>query len=325
MSKFSIIVPVYNVAPYLRECLDSVLSQTFSNWECLCVNDGSTDESGVILDEYVKKDSRFRVFHKKNGGVASARNLALEKVLGEWVGFLDGDDLYHWDLMKVCNLVCGDFPAVDMIRFKNIIFTNRQAFVWREAVWNLRLIDYHDLLTSFILDGDFWARVYRYSKIKNIRFPNLILGEDWVWKTNVVNSLQSLLDIDVALYAYRQRIGSAMNSSLTLEKLRSMLIWSYEVLEILISSDKSVEKGMKRGRVLALTEGYSYLFFRASSTLKRDIFPFWIEVLKKVLKRKEGTWWVRFSLRLVVLTKSKVLVFVLFYIPYWLKLKGIHR
>lgn len=90
---FSIIVPVYNVAPYLRECLDSVLAQTYPNWECLCVNDGSTDESGAILDEYAQKDSRFRVFHKKNGGVSAARNLALDNARGVWVLFLDSDDL----------------------------------------------------------------------------------------------------------------------------------------------------------------------------------------------------------------------------------------
>ena len=75
---FSIIIPVYNVAPYLRECLDSVLAQTYPNWECLCVNDGSTDGSSAILDEYAEKDSRFRVFHKTNGGVSAARNISLQ-------------------------------------------------------------------------------------------------------------------------------------------------------------------------------------------------------------------------------------------------------
>lgn len=90
----SIVVPVYNVAPYLRECLDSVLAQTFTDWECLCVNDGSTDGSGAILDEYAQKDSRFRVFHQANAGVSAARNLGLDNAKGEWVLFLDSDDLF---------------------------------------------------------------------------------------------------------------------------------------------------------------------------------------------------------------------------------------
>ena len=96
--RFSIIIPVYNVAPYLRECLDSVLTQTFGNWEALCVDDGSTDESGAILDEYTAKDERFKVFHQANAGVSAARNAALDRATGEWICFLDADDKVekHW-------------------------------------------------------------------------------------------------------------------------------------------------------------------------------------------------------------------------------------
>jgi glycosyltransferase involved in cell wall biosynthesis len=90
--KFSIIIPVFNVAPYLRECLDSVLAQTFTDWEAICVDDGSTDESGAILDEYAEKDSRFKVIHQQNAGVSAARNAALGVVRGEWVWFVDSDD-----------------------------------------------------------------------------------------------------------------------------------------------------------------------------------------------------------------------------------------
>ena len=92
MPYFSIIIPVYNVAQYLRECLDSVLAQTFTDWEAICVDDGSTDESGAILDEYAAKDKRFRVIHQANAGVSAARNAALDEVKGEWICFLDSDD-----------------------------------------------------------------------------------------------------------------------------------------------------------------------------------------------------------------------------------------
>ena len=76
--KLSVIIPVYNVARYLRECLDSVQAQTFTDWEAICVNDGSTDECGKILDEYAAKDTRFKVIHKENGGVSTARNAGLD-------------------------------------------------------------------------------------------------------------------------------------------------------------------------------------------------------------------------------------------------------
>lgn len=92
MPKISVIVPVYNAEKYLSKCIDSVLAQTFSDWELLLIDDGSPDRSGEICDEYAAKDSRIRVFHKQNGGVSSARNLGLDKAKGEYVTFVDSDD-----------------------------------------------------------------------------------------------------------------------------------------------------------------------------------------------------------------------------------------
>lgn len=90
--KISVIVPVYNVEKYLRRCIDSILAQTFTDFELLLIDDGSKDNSGDICDGYAMKDERVRVFHKKNGGVSSARNLGLDNAKGEWVSFVDADD-----------------------------------------------------------------------------------------------------------------------------------------------------------------------------------------------------------------------------------------
>ena len=92
MPKISIIIPVFNAEHYICECLDSIEKQSFVDWECLLVDDGSLDNSGIICDRYALKDSRFRVFHKLNGGVSSARNYGLDKACGEWVTFIDSDD-----------------------------------------------------------------------------------------------------------------------------------------------------------------------------------------------------------------------------------------
>lgn len=91
----SIVVPVYNVEMFLSECLDSIMVQTYTNWECLIVDDGSKDSSGVICDEYASKDSRFKVFHKENGGVSSARNLGIINCKGEFICFVDSDDTIY--------------------------------------------------------------------------------------------------------------------------------------------------------------------------------------------------------------------------------------
>ena len=90
--KISIIVPVYNVEQYLPKCIESILGQTFTDFELLLIDDGTPDQSGIICDEYAKKDTRISVFHKKNGGVSSARNLGLDEARGEWVAFVDSDD-----------------------------------------------------------------------------------------------------------------------------------------------------------------------------------------------------------------------------------------
>ena len=92
MPKISIIIPVYKVEEYLPACLDSVLAQTFTDWEAICVNDGSPDNCGAILAEYAQKDSRIKVISQENQGVSVARNKALENAQGEYISFLDSDD-----------------------------------------------------------------------------------------------------------------------------------------------------------------------------------------------------------------------------------------
>ena len=96
----SVIVPVYNAEKYLNRCIDSVLAQTYTNFELLLINDGSKDRSGEICDEYAKKDNRIRVFHKGNAGVSKARNLGLDNAKGEWVTFIDSDDWVREDFLQ---------------------------------------------------------------------------------------------------------------------------------------------------------------------------------------------------------------------------------
>ena len=97
----SVIVPVYNKEPYLHRCIDSILSQTFTDFELLLIDDGSTDRSGEICDAYAGKDKRVRVFHKENGGVSSARNKGIQKANGEWIIFLDADDYFLLDALRL--------------------------------------------------------------------------------------------------------------------------------------------------------------------------------------------------------------------------------
>ena len=112
--KISIIVPVYNVEKYIRRCLDSIAAQTFTDWECICVDDGTPDASGKICDEYAQKDSRFVVIHKENGGVSSARNVGLDVAKGEWITFCDSDDYVeeNWLSEQYSDITSGNYDVV---------------------------------------------------------------------------------------------------------------------------------------------------------------------------------------------------------------------
>lgn len=114
---FSLIVPVYKVEKYLPKCIDSILNQTFSDFELLLIDDGSPDGCGVICDQYANADERVCVFHKQNGGVSSARNTGLEHVRGEWILFVDSDDWIATDMLGSIVSVIGRYPDIDLISF----------------------------------------------------------------------------------------------------------------------------------------------------------------------------------------------------------------
>ena len=99
MAKISVIIPIYNNAVYLPQCLDSLLAQSFQDFEGILVDDGSTDGSATVCDDYQQKDSRLKVFHIQNHGVSYARNYGIEKATGEWIGFVDSDDWITTDFL----------------------------------------------------------------------------------------------------------------------------------------------------------------------------------------------------------------------------------
>ena len=123
LPKISVVIPVYNSAKYLRECLDSVVSQSFSDWEVVAVDDGSSDESPAILDEYAAKDSRIKVLHKANAGVSAARNDGLNVAVGEYVLFVDSDDWLEQDALRLM-IDATSSSAVDVVIADH--------FLWKE-------------------------------------------------------------------------------------------------------------------------------------------------------------------------------------------------
>ncbi len=187
MPRVSLIVPVYNSSRYLPQCLESVLHQTFKDYEVLLVDDGSTDVSGSMCDEFAKKDERFHVFHKENGGVSSARSIGLDAATGEWIMFLDSNDLLPED--SIDNLLQLTGESIDTSIGSLRKFDDDTPGIETVSVGCTGLISVTDCIDRFIAPRKWtcdWQRYivnrpFRASIINsfNLRFPtDLYYKED---------------------------------------------------------------------------------------------------------------------------------------------------
>ena len=179
MPFITLIVPVYNAEKFLRRCVNSILSSTFQDFELLLIDDGSTDSSGTICDEYKKLDSRIRVFHQKNGGVSSARNVGLENARGEWIMFVDSDDYLNGFFLSEILL----FQNVDLVVL-GVKFINKGVTFSPPRIEKMKIEDDLDFINEQLPKDYFltpWAKFYKNSIItqNHLRFsPYLMYGED---------------------------------------------------------------------------------------------------------------------------------------------------
>ena len=217
----SVIVPVYNVEKYLRQCLDSILAQTFTDFELLLIDDGSPDTSGAICDEYASRDPRVRVFHKENGGVSSARNLGIDESKGELICFVDSDD---WVEANYCQTIVDNIGDADVMYFSEVWHYKDgciRVFSAGESYHKNQLDIEKDIL--HMLDnkpkpshnylGYTWNKVFRSNIIaKNkIRFvEGLSVSEDEIYTWEYLLHSNTLKTIYAPIYNYRY-----FNSGLT--------------------------------------------------------------------------------------------------------------
>lgn len=211
--QLSIIVPVYNVMRFLRECLDSIASQTFADWEAILVDDGSTDGSGAVCDEYAARDPRFRVIHKANGGQSSARNMALDVARGEYIGFVDSDDFIKPEMYAV--LVGNACKYNADIAVGSYIWHYTDHDEPAEAVSELIVADRDRAMAIFAaseVDCDaVWNKIYR-REVFNVRFPEGKIFEDTRILGSVFRNARTVVYDPGNLYYYRVRKGSTMTS-----------------------------------------------------------------------------------------------------------------
>lgn len=210
---FSIVVPVHNTEQFLRECLDSIRAQSFADWECLCVDDGSTDSSGAILDEYAARDSRIRVVHQKNAGVSAARNAALDLVHGEFFLFVDDDDALSPDALECFRDAFASTGADGLLCFPDEDFLKIGEYPVAPAGFQLLSSSERpvSLLSGpFAAHGYVQSRIYRRTKFGDVRFQREIrFGEDTRFWVDALCIPARWAVIRKRYYAHRERLNSA--------------------------------------------------------------------------------------------------------------------
>lgn len=204
MPLISIIVPIYNSEKTLNRCVDSILQQTFTDWELLLIDDGSKDSSGDICDEYARKDPRIKVFHKENGGVSSARNLGLDNAIGKWITFVDSDDL----LTK--NALCIDWATLheDFILFPfYFCYRNNKSDMYAldsvGKIDNLKL--FYEKELGHLSFRNPWSKLFKKELIADLRFDEKIkCGEDTLFVLSYLKKINICNVLDKPFYVYNQ-------------------------------------------------------------------------------------------------------------------------
>ena len=227
----SVIVPIYKVEKYLNECVESIINQTYKNLEIILVDDGSPDSCPQICDDYALKDSRIKVIHKKNGGLSDARNCGIKAADGEWIAFVDGDDLIHYRYIEIlltialklnAQIMCSDIHS----------FYDGEAISPNSVLSKLKIKKYSNksYLKEMFKDGHCrytiaWNKIYKKDLFDNIKYPVGLIHEDEATTYKLIYAAKTIGVINLSLNYYRQRKDSIMstrkfeNSTLIMERI----------------------------------------------------------------------------------------------------------
>lgn len=238
--KISVIIPIYNVEEYLSECLNSIATQSYHNLDIVCVDDGSTDNSYNVALEYLKRDDRFRLIKKENGGLSSARNIGLYEACGEYVIFVDSDDLLKKNAVKIMleEIINAD---ADILVFGAELFpvdtlSSNQKIISSCLKTPNRLYLGDSVLTEALFDEKscnifVWNKMYKRNVLQGRVFDEkILLGEDRCFLFDVFPSVKRLKLIEDNLYMYRQKRKESL-TNLYQNKAYERTRWKIKLLE----------------------------------------------------------------------------------------------
>ena len=324
---FSLVVPCYKVEQWIRPCLDSVLAQDDASWEMLCVDDGSPDATGAILDEYAAKDPRVKVIHQKNGGLSAARNAALAVAQGEWLVYLDGDDVLPPGVFSRVRAALAKAPDVDVVWGDMIKFEDGEAPKWpEEKDTRAYVADVSQTVCARHFSGYFQCFYFRRSVYGDIPFVGLSWCEERPYVAKCMSRARRVLEVGFPVYGFRARVGSITHSKMTLEQCNGSLDATHVVIATLSSSGKMIEPALMRMLLTQSTEGAANAIVMALDSRDRfTAWRYWFASLKPISSYRPMTAWRRFMIWACRTFPCRFVALILAVLPIRLKILGIHR
>ncbi|MGL5933455.1 MAG: glycosyltransferase family 2 protein [Cetobacterium sp.] len=281
--EISIVVPVYNVEKYLEQCLDSILAQTFENFEVILVNDGSTDSSGEICDRYTELDKRVKVYHKKNEGVSSARNMGVEKSKGKYLIFIDSDDYITANYCKVLKDFIEELDvdiavcrmAREIPRIENLSNYSKTIFPREKSLIQM----FRGKLYRFSLSG----KMYKTDFVKRYKFPKGMIHEDMATTYKYFLEAKNIAYIDYVGYVYFYRENSILTKKYNAKRLDAFIHWK-EILELTKDESENLLKEIYKRYLHWIVDN---IFYILSSDEKKDKKLEYLLFIKKHLKNRK--------------------------------------
>ena len=223
----SIIVPVYNVEGYLDKCIDSITSQSYSNFECLLIDDGSTDSSGDICDKWSSIDDRITVYHKENGGLSDARNYGIDRAKGDYITFIDSDDYVSTNYLSELYMAIKSCVDCSMAGCGYYVVSRRRE--WTESYnpnSRNKYIEYtsRDAIESVLYNElvcvSAWGKLYKKEIFESLRFPVRKLYEDTYIIADTILKSKKYIHVNKPLYFYIKRSGSIVSGNYSSSRLQ---------------------------------------------------------------------------------------------------------
>lgn len=319
--RISIIVPVYNVEDVLKYCTDSLLAQSFSDYEILLIDDGSKDRSGQLCDEIAKKDFRIRVYHKQNGGLSDARNYGIDKAIGENYLFIDSDDILHKDFCKVlidlqdkygaeiCSTSLVDFFDINEISVLNAKSYKANEFVFTKAE---ALKEYYTPADGTKIFHGLCMKLYKKELFQSLRFEKGRLHEDLYITYKLLNQCNSFAFVDLPYYYYYQK----NSNSITKNYKEKNLVDEYDAVQLMLKYFENDLDTLSYVRFFA-QKHYLYLLDRTFSLPKsqcvlekrgqiKDWFNKNLELVPNLTKKRKLEIIIKVRYRIIY----KILVFI---------------